>query len=82
MDEREIATLELEAADEIAVLEEGAGAVSLAPFSGEYTVTPKVQMQTMETADKYMTDDVTILAIPYYSVDNQENGQTVIIGGN
>lgn len=82
MDEREIATLELEAADEIAVLEEGAGVMPPAPYYGEYTVTPKMQMQTMETADKYMTDDVTILAIPYYSVDNQKNGQTVIIGGS
>ena len=82
MDETELATLELEAADEIAVLEESAGGITPAPYYGEYTVTPKVQMQTMETADKYMTDNVTILAIPYYSVDNQKNGQTVIIGGS
>lgn len=82
MDDREIVTLELCDAEEIAVLEESAGGITPAPYSGEYMVIPMVQSQTMETADKYMTDNVTILAIPYYSVDNQKNGQTVIIGGN
>lgn len=51
------------------------------PYEGEYTVTPKIVSQTMETANKRMTEDVTVKAIPYYEVSNEHNGKTVIIGG-
>lgn len=49
-------------------------------FNGEYTVTPKVEAQTMPTKQKVMTDDVTVLAIPYAEVTNVSNGKTVTIG--
>lgn len=50
-------------------------------YSGPYTVTPKVESQSLSTADKHLSSDVTIEPIPYYEVSNQ-NGKTVIIGGN
>ena len=50
-------------------------------YSGSYTVTPKVESQSLSTADKHLSHDVTIEPIPYYEVSNQ-NGKTVIIGGN
>ena len=50
------------------------------PYSGEYTVTPKVEAQTMPTKSKLMLDDVTIEAIPYAEVSNSTNGKTITIG--
>ena len=50
------------------------------PYTGDYEVTPKVSAQTMPTAQKYMTDDVQIKAIPFFETSNQSNGQTVYIG--
>lgn len=51
-------------------------------YVGPYEMTPKVTSQTLDTADKHLTDDVTIEAIPYYEVSNSHNGKTIIIGGN
>ena len=50
-------------------------------YTGPYAVTPKIVSQSLNTADKHMSSDVTIDPIPYYEVSNQ-NGKTVIIGGN
>lgn len=50
-------------------------------YSGPYAVTPKVESQSLSTADKHLSHDVTIEPIPYYEVSNQ-NGKTIIIGGN
>lgn len=55
------------------------GGGSAPPYTGPYTVTPKVEAQTLETAQKLMTDDVSVKAIPYYEMDNKE-GTTVFIG--
>lgn len=51
-------------------------------YSGAYDVTPEIEEQTLNTSDKLMLDDVKIRAIPYYSVSNKYNGETIIIGGN
>lgn len=51
-------------------------------YTGAYSVTPKVDPQTLSTSDKLMTQDMKIKAIPYYSVSNEHNGETIIIGGN
>ena len=48
-------------------------------FSGPYNVVPKVNAQTLETADKYMAKDVSVEAVPFYSVSNQSGGNTVYI---
>lgn len=50
-------------------------------YDGSYSIRPSIEAQVMETKDKLMTDNVTIQAIPYHTVDNAEMGQTVIIGG-
>lgn len=48
-------------------------------FSGPYSVVPKVNAQTLNTADKYMAKDVSVEAVPFYSVSNQSGGNTVYI---
>lgn len=50
-------------------------------YTGPYAVTPKIVSQSLNTADKHMSSDVTIEPIPYYEVSNQ-NGKTIIIVGN
>lgn len=49
------------------------------PYQGEYRVVPQTAEQQFATKNTYMKDDLTVLAIPYYEVGN-ENGTTVIIG--
>lgn len=50
-------------------------------YEGTATVTPRVEPQKLDTAQKYMLGDIMVREIPYYSVDNEHDGQTVIIGG-
>lgn len=50
------------------------------PYMGEYSITPKVNAQTMPTAQRFMTADVQIKAIPYFETSNNYDGQTVYIG--
>lgn len=49
-------------------------------YEGNYVVTPKVNTQSLPTADKVMKEDVSIKAIPFYEVDNGHNGTTIYIG--
>lgn len=49
------------------------------PYTGDYEITPKVEAQTMPTAQKLMAQDVTIKAIPFYNVSNNSGGSTVYI---
>ena len=49
-------------------------------YEGEYKITPKIEMQTLPTAQKSMQKDMIIEAIPYAEVSNAFNGQTVTIG--
>lgn len=50
-------------------------------YDGEYVVTPKAHNETiLETREKLMADDVTVLKIPYYETSN-ESGLTVYIAG-
>lgn len=51
-------------------------------YTGSYDITPKINAQTLNTANKYMTEDVSVRAIPFYSVDNVQKGQTIIIGAD
>lgn len=48
-------------------------------YKGEYEVTPKVSKQYLETAQKYLTKNVTVNEIPLYETDNQK-GTTIYIG--
>lgn len=55
-------------------------AVPKEPYEGEYIVTPKPWViQTLDTDDKYMEADVTVLEVPYCEVDNDKGGRTVTI---
>lgn len=55
-------------------------ATDLSTYSGEYSITPSVDAQIIKTAQKLMTDDMTINSIPYYNVGNTSGGSTVYIG--
>lgn len=49
------------------------------PYTGDYIVTPKAHAQTvLPTKRKLMTDDITVLEIPYWETTNP-NGKTVYI---
>lgn len=53
----------------------------LPDYDGSYEVTPLAyESQTLETANRSMTADVTVLEIPIYEVSN-EFGTTINIGG-
>lgn len=71
-------------ADEGRVLTASGGVAvwqDLPKYTGEYNVTPEVDtVQTLETAGKYLTNDVTVNAIPDYEVSNEAGGNTFIIG--
>lgn len=55
-------------------------AKKLPVYEEEYFVTPSATAQTLSTAGKTMTDDLTVEEIPYYEVSNAEGGTTVNIG--
>ena len=48
-------------------------------YDGPYDVTPKVTAQTLPTAKKFMQEDVSIRAIPYFDVSNPAGGNTIYI---
>ena len=49
-------------------------------YDGEYQLTPSAKSeQTLETAQKFLTKDVTVIRIPYYDVGNAAGGRTVYI---
>ena len=49
------------------------------PYTGDYVVTPLAHEQTvLRTKGKAMTDDVTVLEVPYYEISNP-TGDTVYI---
>ena len=51
-------------------------------YQGPYEVTPSVDGTTLETAQKLLTDNVEVSAIPYFNVGNTAGGSTVYIGTN
>lgn len=48
-------------------------------YDGPYEAIPKVEAQTLPTAKKLMTDDVTVQGVPFYEVSNDHGGNTVYI---
>lgn len=48
-------------------------------YDGDYEILPAVDAKKLETKHKFMQDNVTVLAIPYYEVSNDQNGFTAII---
>ena len=49
-------------------------------YDGAYDVTPAVDAQTLPTAQKFLTSNIDVAAIPYAEVSNNSGGKTVIIG--
>ena len=49
------------------------------PYEGPYDVTPKVTAQTLQTAQKFMREVVSVRAIPYFDVSNPAGGNTIYI---
>ncbi|MBQ9785072.1 MAG: hypothetical protein IJW29_06195 [Clostridia bacterium] len=49
-------------------------------YAGAYSVTPRVDSQSIPTAKTFMAEDMTVKAIPYYDVSNTSGGSTVYIG--
>lgn len=50
-------------------------------YSGEYDVTPLPRDDiVLPTANRSMSDDVTVRRIPYYETSNPSGGYTAIIG--
>ena len=49
------------------------------PYDGEYEITPRITEQTLPTAMKLMTEDLTVRAIPRYDVSNTSGGTTIFI---
>lgn len=57
------------------------GGGKLPTYDGEYVITPKpFTEQILETKNKSMVDDVTVLEIPYSVVTNPQGGKTANIG--
>lgn len=50
------------------------------PYLGGYKIKPQVEAQTLQTKHKVMTDDLTVLEIPYAEVSNISGGMTATIG--
>lgn len=49
-------------------------------YTGTYTVTPKAdKTQVLPTADKTLTDDITVNKVPFYDAHNDANGMTAYI---
>lgn len=48
-------------------------------YYGDYVVTPDLESQTLETAMTILKKDVTVKAIPHYTVGNTSGGDTVFI---
>ena len=67
--------LTLTASAEVVVLE------PVPVYEGPYTVEPKDYIQELETEDRRMIDDVTVLGIPFSAEENAGGGNTVRIGG-
>ena len=49
---------------------------SFPKYVGEYTVTPSREIKVLETANKVLTENVTVVAIPYSEVSNLAGGKT------
>ena len=71
----------LESEVEIEV-EEGGHGERLPYYTGDYVITPTTEEKVLNTRNKSMSDNLTVLKIPKYEFDNVAKGQTVVIGGN
>lgn len=53
----------------------------LPPYTGSYTVTPDFADDIiLPTANKSMTDNMTVEKVPSYEVENESGGITFVLG--
>lgn len=50
-------------------------------YEGDYEVTPATQDIALPTRERTLRQDLTVLAIPYFTTTNLSGGYTAIIGG-
>lgn len=50
-------------------------------YDGEYTITPSIHEQELDTEDRHMIENLVIKEIPFHKTDNIYGGQSVTIGG-
>lgn len=49
-------------------------------YTGDTSVIPKAfESQILETGGKFLTDDITVLKVPYWETSNKSDGMTVYI---
>lgn len=49
-------------------------------YNGETSIIPKAfQPQTLETAGKFLTEDISVSKVPYWETSNESNGLTIYI---
>jgi hypothetical protein len=51
------------------------------PYTGPYDISPNFEGITIATANRYLSNNITILPIQVDSVSNTSGGRTVFIGG-
>ncbi len=52
-------------------------------YTGTYQVKPQAFEDTvLQTADKHLTQNITVTAVPYFEVSNLSDGKTVYIASN
>ena len=50
-------------------------------YSGVYKITPKTRKEVvLETAKKYLEQDIKVLKVPFYQTSNEQGGITIYIG--
>lgn len=50
------------------------------PYLGDYNVVPKADNAlTLETAHKFLNENIIVAAVPYFETDNASNGITAYI---
>lgn len=66
----------------VVIVEVGASAGGrLPPYQGEYTVAPDFNQDiTLPTAQKSLTENITVERVPVYEVENPAGGITFILG--
>ena len=52
------------------------------PYTGETEWTPKANDQIIPIQGYFAPHNLTVKKIPYYAVSNEQNGTTIIIGGD
>lgn len=58
----------------------GSGGGRLPYYMGDYEVTPRKQRIVLPTKNTSMSDDLTVLQVPYQEITNPQGGKTVVIG--